>query len=75
MRYKVEGFESMTEDYFEFELPVVSPPNDKITRGCFLGSGESGQVYAGLLNGSKAALKVREARPIPQGETYLVPCP
>jgi hypothetical protein len=49
----------MTSEYFEFDLPVVSPPNDKITRDCFLGSGESGQVYAGLLNGSKAALKVR----------------
>ena len=32
----------MTSEYFEFDLPVVSPPNDKITRDCFLGSGESG---------------------------------
>ena len=54
------AFKSETADYLEFDLPIVSPPNDTITRDCFLGSGESGQVYAGLLNGLKVALKVRK---------------
>lgn len=38
--------------------PALCPPKDVIERGSFLGEGESGLVYAGLLNGSKAALKV-----------------
>jgi hypothetical protein len=57
----VEGFKSKTAEYYNFSLPVVSAPDDKITHDCFLGSGESGQVYTGFLNGSKAALKVRSA--------------
>lgn len=39
------------------EVPFLSPPGDSIIRGHYLGEGESGLVYAGLLNGAKAALK------------------
>ena len=48
--------------------PVLCPPRDEIVRGSFLGEGESGLVYAGLLNQSKAALKV--GGPVPAGQPF-----